>query len=74
MTIKELNELADACLEKKIRQLKTDSIEIYFDDSAFIEPGTGLKPGPIDTSNQMPSDEELLNWSSPITMVEEPKN
>lgn len=74
MTIEELNKLVDLCLKRRIRQLKLDQTEIYFDDTAFQDAGTGVKEGPQDKSLVMPSDEEMLSWSTPITAVEEPKN
>lgn len=78
MTIKELSDLADICLEKRIKQLhfETNGTRIIvFDESAFDGPTPSVneKPGIPDHSLDMPSDNDMLNWSSPIQVLEDPK-
>lgn len=72
--LKKLNALVDLCLERRIRQLKLGEVDLYFDDTAFQDNEIGVKAGPEDKSLQMPDDESLLNWSTSIVPMEEPKN
>jgi hypothetical protein len=70
----ELKTLIDLCLEKKIRHLRIDNIDVLMDDTAFQDSGAGVKPGPEDKSLEMPSDDELLGWSSPVEVLDVDKN
>lgn len=70
----ELSQLIDLCLEKKVRHLKIDNIDFSFDDTAFQDHGPGVKEGPADKSLEMPSDDELLGWSSSVEVLDVDKN
>lgn len=78
MTIEEIRQLVDLCLEKKISHLSINGVIIGMSPQAFApvpEPVImGKLPIP-DPDLEMPKDKDLLDWSSPIEQIEvSPRN
>lgn len=65
--------LIDLCIRKGIKSLNFHGIGIEIGNAStgpITPPDGNLFPDP---DVDMPSDEELLNWSTPLTVVEDPE-
>jgi hypothetical protein len=68
------------CLENGISYIKWNGVEIGFHprlgEAALPENLNAKpeKPNFPDPDLKMPSDEEMLNWSTPLSILEEPKS
>lgn len=74
--LKDLEEIIAVCRKNNIKKIKLPELELEFGgpedtDAGFPEATQKLKfPDP---NINMPTDEQLLNWSTPIEPLEEEK-
>jgi hypothetical protein len=69
-TVQELEALADFCRKNGLRRLKAGDIELEFGPEKS-EPTAGLVEKLAERlAEQVPSDEDMLNWSAPQTVVD----
>ncbi len=72
--LRDLEEIIDLCVKKNVKRIKLPDLELEFGGDGGMPVAEAIKELKFpDKEMHMPTDDELLNWSTPLTQAEEPK-